>query len=124
MTEITAAVLDGTAYTSTGTEGHDLVPDSSVRMSFEDGRLSVQAGCNTMGAGYDVSDGRLGWSGPPMATRMACPEELMAQDTWLSDLLQAGLDATLDGDDLTLLAGEVTLRLRRRHSQDVGSSDE
>jgi heat shock protein HslJ len=113
MTESPAAGLDGTTYVSTIVEGHDLVDGSTIRLSFEDGRLAAVAGCNTMSASYAVTDGRLAWTGPPMATRMACPEDLMTQDGWLSGLLSDGVDVTLDGDDLALVAGDVTLHLGR-----------
>ena len=86
---VTAADLDGSTFQSTSVEGHDLVAGSDVRLTFEDGSLSANAGCNTMSSSYDVTDGRLAWTGPPMATMMGCPDDLMNQDTWLSDLLQA-----------------------------------
>jgi len=76
--------------------------------------MSANAGCNTMNASYDVTDGRLAWTGHPMTTMMGCPDDLMAQDTWLSDLLQQGADATLDGDALTLVSGDVRLHLQRQ----------
>ena len=117
MPAVTAADLDGSTFESTGVEGHDLVPDSTVRLTFEDGSLSANAGCNTMSSTYDVTDGRLAWTGDPMTTMMGCPDDLMAQDTWLSDLLVQGADATLDDDDLTLVAGDVTLHLQRQTTE-------
>ena len=114
---VTASDLDGSTFQSTSVEGHDLVAGSDVRLTFEDGSLSANAGCNTMSSSYDVTDGRLAWTGPPMATMMGCPDDLMNQDTWLSDLLQAGADATLEGDDLTLVSGDVTLHLQRETTE-------
>ena len=110
---VTAADLDGSTFESTSVEGHDLVAGSSVRLTFEGGSLSANAGCNTMSSSYDVTDGRLAWTGHPMTTMMGCPDDLMAQDTWLSDLLEQGADATLGGDELTLVSGDVTLQLQR-----------
>ena len=66
-----------------------------------------------MSSSYDVTDGRIAWTGEPATTMMACPDDLMQQDTWLSDLLQQGADATLDGNELTLVSGDVTLHLQR-----------
>ncbi len=114
---VTAADLDGSTFESTGIEGHDLVAGSTVRLTFEHGSMSANAGCNTMSGTYVVGDGRLAWTGHPMTTMIGCPEDLMAQDTWLSDLLVQGADATLDGDDLTLVSGDVTLRLRRQTAE-------
>ena len=114
---VTSADLDGNTFESTSVEGHDLVAGSSVRLTFEHGSMSANAGCNTMSGTYDVTDGRLTWTGHPMTTMMGCPADLMAQDTWLSDLLVQGADATLDGDDLTLVSGGVTLQLRRETTE-------
>src|SRR3954470_7514430 len=58
----TKADLDGSAFASTSVEGHDLVAGSTVRLTFEDGSLSANAGCNTMTGSYDVTDGRLAWT--------------------------------------------------------------
>jgi heat shock protein HslJ len=112
-----ADALDGATYVSTAAEGQDLVEGSSVRLAFEDGRLAVDAGCNTQSAAYAVTEGRLAWTGPPIGTRMACPDDLMAQDAWVAGLLVEGLDATLDGDDLILSAGDVVLHLRREPAE-------
>ena len=114
---VTSADLDGSTFESTSVEGHDLVPGSTVRLTFEKGSLSANAGCNTMSSSYDVTDGRLAWTGQPMATMIGCPDDLMKQDTWLSDLLLQGADATLDGDTLTLVSGDVTLALQRQTAE-------
>ena len=114
---VTASDLDGSTFQSTSVEGHDLVAGSTVRLTFEDGSLSANAGCNTMSSPYVVTDGRLAWTGPPMATMMGCPDDLINQDTWLLNLLQAGADATLEGDDLTLVSGDVTLHLQRETTE-------
>ncbi len=114
---VTSADLDGNTFESTSVEGHDLVAGTTVRLTFEHGSMSANAGCNTMSGTYDVTDGRLTWAGHPMSTMMGCPEDLMAQDTWLSDLLVRGVDATLVGDDLTLVSGNTTLELRRETAE-------
>lgn len=113
----TAAELDGSTFESTSVDGYDLVAGSTVRLTFEQGQLSANAGCNTLSAPYDVTDGRLAWTGETRATLMGCPDDLAQQDTWLGELLQQGVDATLDGDDLTLVSGEVTLHLQRQPTE-------
>ena len=62
---VTSADLDGSTFESTSVEGHDLVPGSTVRLTFEKGSLSANAGCNTMSSSYDVFDGRIAWTGEP-----------------------------------------------------------
>ena len=73
---VTTADLDGSTFESTSVEGHDLVPGSTVRLTFENGSLSANAGCNTMSSSYAVTDGRLAWTGHPMSTMMGCPDDL------------------------------------------------
>jgi heat shock protein HslJ len=45
------------------------------------------------------------------STMMACSDELMAQDTWLSAFLSSGPAIALDGDTLTLTGDDATLAL-------------
>ena len=64
------AVLVGRTFLSTGADGHQLVPDSQVRLVFlDDARLGVSAGCNSMGGGYTISDSTLHISGPDVPDR-------------------------------------------------------
>ncbi|WP_421121747.1 META domain-containing protein [Aquihabitans daechungensis] len=105
------AGLDHTQFRATDVTGYEPVADSQLVMTFDDGHLSVNAGCNTIGSAYTFTDGTLTWTGEPMATQMACTDELVAQDTWLTDLLTGGVDAELDGGTLTLTSDEVTIAL-------------
>jgi heat shock protein HslJ len=61
-----------------------------------------------MGAWTDEDD-QLAWDGEPAMTRKACPEELGAQDQWISDLLSDGMDISRGDADLTLESGDVTI---------------
>lgn len=103
----TTADLEGRTFLSTGVEGHELVPDSQVRLTFTADGLSASGGCNTMGGAYTLADGRLTTDALAM-TEMACDEPLMAQDTWLMGVLA---DARLDlaGDTLILEADGTRL---------------
>lgn len=88
-----------------GTEPKPIVPGSQISISFDqDGNVSASAGCNQMGGEPDqdlLDDGRVVVASI-MSTEMACDLELMEQETWLADLLTAGLDWSLDGDTLEL----------------------
>jgi heat shock protein HslJ len=103
--------LDGTQWQGSGIEGYEPVPDSQLVVTFDDGRMVVHAGCNTLGAAYEVDDGTLSWSDAPAATMMACSDELEAQDAWLTDLFTNGVDGAVDGATLTLTSGDVTITL-------------
>ncbi|MCJ7710858.1 MAG: META domain-containing protein, partial [Chloroflexi bacterium] len=71
------ADLDGRTFLSTDISGRTLVAGSRVRMTFQAGSLSANAGCNAMSGGYEVVDGRLR-TGPMATTEIGCEEPLMA----------------------------------------------
>jgi heat shock protein HslJ len=98
--------LAGKTFTSTEVRGTELVSGSSVTLSFEDGRISANAGCNTMNGAATWDTGKLVVTGPMASTMMACSEALTKQDQWLSSFLTSSPALTLDGDTLTL--GDAT----------------
>ena len=106
-----AAVLESASFVSTQVEGHDLVPDSTIRLGFDDETMSVWAGCNTHFGAFTVEDGVLRWSDEPAATMMACDEDHAVQDEWLRDLFTRGVTATTDGADLELVSDDVTITM-------------
>ena len=107
----TVADLDGRTFLSTSVEGHELAADSVLSLSFEGEQLAANAGCNTITGGYGIEDGTLAWDDTPAATMMACEDDLMAQDTWVTELLTTGVTAALDEGTLTITAEEVTMVL-------------
>ena len=108
--------LDGRTFLSTTIAGRSLVPGSQVRLSFEDGRIGANAGCNSMGGQYAVDGGRL-TVGALATTEMGCDPALMDQDAWLGGFLDGALVALAD-DTLTLANGGVTLTLLDREVAD------
>lgn len=116
-----AAALDGATYASTAVEGRALAPGTSVDIGFEDGSMSVWAGCNTLFGPYAVDGSTLAWTAEPAATMMACDPALTEQDQWLTELFRAGVDATVADGTLTLTADEVTLELASTPPDDMAS---
>lgn len=106
---VAAADLDGRTFVSTSVEGQTLVEGSEVSITFEDGSISVLAGCNTIFGGYELDGSTLAPTGQLATTQMACDDALMAQDEWLAAMLSAGPEVSLDGDELTLSTDDVTL---------------
>jgi heat shock protein HslJ len=94
--------LDGRSYTSTEVRGHDLVAGSTVTLTFEDGRISANAGCNTMNSTATWDGGTLDVAEPMASTMMACEDDLAAQDQWLSSFLTSSPALEVEGDTLTL----------------------
>ena len=88
--------------------GEALVDGTEVSLTFEDGNLSVQAGCNNTNGGYTITDGRLEVS-TLAQTQMACQDDLQSQDQWLAAFLEAGPTVTLDIDELTLASDDITM---------------
>ncbi len=104
----TADDLADTAFESTEVTGYELVADTAIELAFTADTLSARAGCNSMSGGYSITDGTLE-VGAMASTMMACSDELMAQDTWLSEFLSGAPSIALDGDTLTLTGDEATL---------------
>jgi heat shock protein HslJ len=112
-----AALLAGKTYLSQTVTGITLADGAVVRISFNDGRISVSGGCNGMGA--DVAfEGDTLTVGPMMSTQMACDQPLMDQDDAVAAFLAAGPTATVDGDTLTLTSGDATMTLLDREVAD------
>lgn len=110
--------LNGRSFVSTTVTGHDPVADSSISLSFEDGRLAARPGCNNYSGPAAVTDGTLAWSGPAISTRMACSEELMAQDDWFNQLLTDGAALSVGENSLTLTLDEVSVEFGELQPRD------
>lgn len=108
--------VEGRTFLSTGLEGRPLVAGSTVRLTFQNGGVSANAGCNSMGGPYRIEGDRL-IADELATTEMACDPALMEQDRWLADLL-GGATITLDGDTLTMENGTVRLTLVDREVAD------
>ena len=100
--------LDGHTFVATDVEGQELVPETEMTLTFEDGRLSVIAGCNTMAGGYVLSDDVLVVD-TLAQTQMACDPELHAQDEWVAVLFRGGPTLTRAVGTLTVASDDVTV---------------
>jgi heat shock protein HslJ len=103
-------LLDGHTYLSTQTQGADLVAGTRIRLTFADGQLSANAGCNIMGGVYSIEGDQLRTVQLSM-TEMGCDEQRARQDEWLARFLGSSATVNIDGDTLTLTAGTITLTL-------------
>lgn len=107
---------DGTTYVVTAvTEAgkpRPLVDGTEIRLRFDDGQLSITAGCNSMSGRYELADGTLTVESLA-TTEMGCDPARMDQDTWVAGLF-AGPVALRTGADPSLTSGDVVLALADR----------
>lgn len=106
----------GRTYVSSGVAGHTLVDGTQVSITFgNDGELSVNAGCNTLGTSYKMENGTLlaeNFGG----TEMGCDAPRHEQDQWLAAFLSAKPTVAVQSDQLVLATPDVTLTMRDRKS--------
>ncbi len=106
--------LDGRVFLSQAVDGHDLAPGTTIRLTFDGGRLGATAGCNSLGAPYRLTDGRLAVRGGMSTTEIGCDPARHQQDLWLAEFLQAAPKVAVDAATLTLTTDGVTLHLLDR----------
>jgi len=76
-----------------------------VRLAFEDGRVSAETGCNTVGGPVSVRDSVL-LAGPLVRTRMACEPALMEQERWVTEMLASSPRLEVSGPYLFIHWGD------------------
>ncbi len=103
--------INDKTYISVDVSGATLVPGTTIRITFQDGQLTAQAGCNTMSGAYSIVDGKLIADGPWAMTEMGCDPARMAQDQWLANFLGSGPTIDVDEDSITLTSGETVVKL-------------
>lgn len=94
--------LNGRTFVAEEAHGRLLVTGTNVTVSFEDDRVSAQAGCNTLSGEATWTDGTLAVPGPLATTQMACARGLEAQDEWLAQLLTSNPSISIDGETLKI----------------------
>lgn len=99
------AMLDGRTFLSTRVAGHELIDGTVIRLSFDDGSLSANTGCNQLFGDYRL-DGDVLAAEALGQTLIACEDALMEQDTWLTGLLTGSPTVALDADELVLTSAD------------------
>lgn len=104
--------LNGKNFVSLSVTGRELVGGTALTLSFDDGRMTANGGCNTMSGAATVDGGMLKWSGHPIQTMMACGDGKDAQEKWFAGLLTTGIKATdMGGGALWLSTDSVQIKL-------------
>lgn len=89
-----------------------LVPGSEIRLAFQDGRLGITAGCNSMSGAYRLEGTRLTVESLA-TTEMGCDQALMTQDAWVAGLFAEPVQLRT-GNDAAIISGDVVLALTDR----------
>jgi heat shock protein HslJ len=98
--------LEGVTWEVTGFNNNrhaviSLVADAPITLSFEQGTVSGNAGCNTFWAPYSA-DGNRVKIGPAATTRKACSEERMGQERAFLAALESAVTWSLEGGVLDM----------------------
>ncbi len=106
-----AAELSGTTWRADDIDGRGVIDFLQSTITFDaDGRVSGRAGCNRYTGTWTLDGARIEM-GPFAATRMACPEAVMDQESRFLEALDAVERIENRHGLLYLYAGEAT-RLR------------
>ena len=93
-----------------------VLPDTEITIEFvsADGSVRGSAGCNSYGGGYDIDQKKLTFPGPLMGTAMACPEDVMNQETEYLKALQVAENYEIEGNQLRINSGDKVLNFKLR----------
>jgi len=106
--EGTRWVLDGFI---TGDAVSSVAAGVNAAVTIADGRMDVEAGCNTGGATVSSTASTLS-IGPMALTKMACPPDAMAVEQAMTSVLSGDVGYTIEADVLTMTAGPNGLTFR------------
>lgn len=109
--------IEGRDFLLSSAQGYTLVVGTTLRVSFDDGQLSFNAGCNSVFGAYSLCEGRLCVS-QLGTTDIGCDAERHAQDSWLADFFAATPQLSIGGAALTLQGPNATLELLDRELAD------
>ncbi|MBF6331002.1 META domain-containing protein [Nocardia transvalensis] len=100
----------GHTFVSTKVDGTAIPGGGPLVLTFADGRVSAQAGCNTSSGPVDFDGDVLRVSGLA-TTMMACPGDRSGADGWQNGLLESAPTWKLDDNTLTLSGNNSTVTL-------------
>jgi heat shock protein HslJ len=96
----TSEDLDGRIFTATKAREVEITEENPLKVSFEGGKLGVDADCNRIGGNYTLEAGVI--QAFLVSTAMRCPPAQAELEVFVSELLRQEAVTTLDGDELTL----------------------
>ncbi|MEV6769116.1 META domain-containing protein [Nocardia sp. NPDC051030] len=103
----------GKTYMSTKVDGKPIPGGGPLTLTFQDGRITANAGCNTA-SGPVTLNGDVLKTDELATTLMGCPGDLADADGWANGLLRSLPTWKLDGPTLTLKGNGSTVTLQDR----------
>ena len=98
--------LEGTVWIVDGLVSGDAVSttiaDTSPTMVIEDGTATLDTGCNTGTGAVEIGSDTLTF-GPIALTLMACPQEVMDQETMILTVLEGEVDYVIESNRLSVI---------------------
>lgn len=86
----------------------DIVPGSTIRLSFVDQTLAANGGCNILRGPAAINDDEL-IVGKMASTLKACEHALQAQDEWLASFLTSSPTIKHQSNDMWLTHGDTLI---------------
>jgi heat shock protein HslJ len=116
--------LTGSFWALTELNGQPPVAGTGISAQFTaDGNVGGSAGCNRYSGTYTVSGNKITFSSPLATTMMMCEQALMDQETAYLKSLEEAQTFAVNGDQLTLTAGDGTkLAVYKAQSQELAGS--
>lgn len=94
--------LAGSEWRPAAIDGVEIAADSGILIQFRaDGVVNGSGGCNRFAGTYELSGDTIGFS-PLAATRKACPQPIMANESRFFDALERATRFSRDRIDLEL----------------------
>lgn len=112
---------DGHTFLLDTSEGYERVSDTSITLSFSDGDLRFNAGCNSHAGAYSLCDGKVCMS-ELSSTEIGCDAALHAQDEWLADFFTSTPSINYAPPRLTITGDGATLEFLDREEADPDRS--
>lgn len=103
-----APELDKRVFLLQSSQGFEPLAGSTVRLSFDGGRVRLFASCNSFEGEFEVRDDKLVLSEASL-TDVSCEPEEHAEEGWLASFMTASPRIEVDADTLTLTGDNATL---------------
>lgn len=101
-----------------GGEPRPLVAGTQIQLSFDEGQVGAALGCNSMGGTYHLDGDVLVIDEGLSMTEMGCDPERHAQDEWFAGVLSSPPALAVEGDTLTITAGDTVVTFQDREVAD------